>query len=205
MSWSVRCLRSPVQELARNVRFRRVNIDFSSFLTHSHKIEVLCFACIFKYVHDLFGGVVICAAKATTARKLMETWEIMVIITYCEQRAAKQVCVGRQTCAVASNRITDLLGMQTFSSTSDSDSEDSAGSSSTDAVRACPSHLTFFLFKYCELRAEGLGDADTSSESPASSCKPDGGQARFFGGMYAIKCLKVGGTPYNAKMNFKTG
>ena len=80
--------------------------------------------------------------------------------------------------------------MQTFSSDSDSDSEELAGSSSTDAdadtVRACPSHLTLFLFKRCELRAEGLGDADTSSESPAPSCKLEGGQARFFAGIYEI-------------------
>ena len=101
-----------------------------------------------------------------------------------------------------------LLGMQTFSSDSDSDSEELAGSSSTDAdaVRVCPSHLTLFLFKRCELRAEGLGDAGTSSESPASSCKLEGGQARFFAGMNAIYFMEMDGALCNASMtNFKTG
>ena len=100
--------------------------------------------------------------------------------------------------------------MQTFSSDSDSDPEELAGPFSTDAdadaVRACPSHLTIFLFKRCELRAEGLGDAGTSSESPASSCKLEGGQARFFAGMNAIYFMEMDGALCNASMtNFKTG
>lgn len=54
-----------------NVGRIRLTSDISKFvLTHPHEIEVLCLACIFKDIHDLFGGVVICAANATAATRL---------------------------------------------------------------------------------------------------------------------------------------